>query len=98
MKCFLIFAKDFYAKFVPKITIRESFCQKFGDFLISRKFLFAKVSAPKVDVSDVTPANVKTFHHWFSLHIFVNVMKKEPPTKFYGALGHFSRTWKVPKF
>ena len=48
MKCFLIFAKVFYAKFVPKITIRESFCQKFRDFLISRKFLLAKFSAPKV--------------------------------------------------
>ena len=39
MKCFLIFAKVFYAKFVPKINIRESFCQKFRDFLNSRKFL-----------------------------------------------------------
>ena len=48
MKCFLIFAKVFYAKFVPKITIRENVCQKFRDFLILRKFLLAKVSAPKV--------------------------------------------------
>ena len=48
MKCFLIFVKVFCAKFVPKITIRESFCQKFRDFLISRKFLLAKVSAPEV--------------------------------------------------
>ena len=42
MKCFLIFEKVFYAKFVPKITIRESFCQKIRDFLISRKFLLVK--------------------------------------------------------
>ena len=51
MKCFLIFAKVFYAKFVPQITIRESFYQKFRDFLISPKFLLAKVSAPKVKAS-----------------------------------------------
>ena len=36
---FFIFAKVFYAKFVPKITFSESFCQKFCDFMISRKFL-----------------------------------------------------------
>ena len=48
MKCFFIFAKVFYAKFVPKITIRESFYQKFRGFLISRKFLFANVSAPNI--------------------------------------------------
>ena len=48
---FLIFAKVFYAKFVPKFTIRESCCQKFHDFLISQKFLLAKVSAPKVSSS-----------------------------------------------
>ena len=49
MKCFFIFAKVFYAKFFPKITIRESFCQKFRDFLISRKFLLGNVSAPKLN-------------------------------------------------
>ena len=48
MNCFLIFAKVFYAKFVTQITIRKSSCQKFYNFMISRKFLFAKVSAPKV--------------------------------------------------
>ena len=48
MKCFSIFAKVFYAKFVPKITICATFCQKFCNFLISWKFLLAKVSAPKV--------------------------------------------------
>ena len=47
IKCFLIFAEVFYAKFVPKFTIRESFCQKF----LSQKFLLAKVSAPKVSSS-----------------------------------------------
>ena len=36
---FLIFAKVFYAKFVPKTTIWKRFCQKFRDFLIRRKFL-----------------------------------------------------------
>ena len=36
---FFDFRESFYAKFVPKITIRESFCQKFRDFLISGKFL-----------------------------------------------------------
>ena len=43
--------KVFYAKFVPKFTIRESFCPKFRNFLISQKFLLAKVSAPKVSSS-----------------------------------------------
>ena len=75
MKCFLIFAKVFYAQFVPKITIRESFCQKFRDFFISRKFLLAKVSAPKV----YTPKNSKNLYFEkikifkalaFSLYIF----------------------------
>ena len=58
MKCFLIFAKVFYVKFVPKITIRESFCQKFRDFLILRKFLLAKVSAPKVDRNSIKMKNL----------------------------------------
>ena len=35
----LPFLKVFYLKFVPKITICESFCQKFCDFLILRTFL-----------------------------------------------------------
>ena len=39
IKCFLIFAKVFYAKFVPKVNIRESFCQKFRESFSSRKFL-----------------------------------------------------------
>ena len=45
---FFYFRESFYAKFVPKITIRESFCQKFRGFLISRKFLLANVSAPNI--------------------------------------------------
>ena len=48
INCFLVFVKVLNAKFVPKITIHESFCQKFRDFLISQKFLLSKVSAPKV--------------------------------------------------
>ena len=59
---FFDFCESFYAKFVPKITIRESFCQKFRDFLISWKFLLAKVSAPKVFVRTY-------FYFWSSVRI-----------------------------
>ena len=45
---FFLFAKVFSAKFVPKIVIRESFCQTFRVFFVTRKFLPAKVSALKV--------------------------------------------------
>ena len=48
---FFDFCERFLRKFVPKFTIRESFCQKFRNFLISQKFLLAKVSAPKVSSS-----------------------------------------------
>ena len=75
MKCFLIFAKVFYAKFVPKITIRDSFCQKFRDFLISRKFLLAKVSAPKVAPKRVNCISViyDTFLYSYMPHIYATV-------------------------
>ena len=75
MKCFLIFAKDFYAKFAPKITIRDSFCQKFRDFLISRKFLLAKVSAPKVAPKRVNCISViyDTFLYSYMPHIYATV-------------------------
>ena len=45
---FFSFVKVSYAKIVPKFTKRESFCQKFRDFLGTRKFLPAKISALKV--------------------------------------------------
>ena len=38
-----------------------------------------------------------TFHHWFSLHIFVNLMKKKP-SKFNGVFDHFSQIYEVTKF
>jgi len=49
-KLFLVFAKVFSAKYVPKTTIRESFCKKFRVFLDTRNFLPAKLSAPKVNI------------------------------------------------
>ena len=61
IKCFLIFVKVLNVKFVPKITIHESFCQKFRDFLIPRKFLFAKVSAPKLIAKIDATSNSDTF-------------------------------------
>ena len=61
IKCFLIFVKVLNAKFVPKITIHESFCQKFRDFLIPRKFLLAKVSAPKLIAKIDATSNSETF-------------------------------------
>ena len=45
---FFDFRENFLREIRPKITICESFCQKFCGFLISRKFLLAKVSAPRV--------------------------------------------------
>ena len=41
------YAKVFYAKFVPKIAKRESFCKRFR-FFDTRKLMPANVSAPKV--------------------------------------------------
>ena len=61
IKCFLIFVKVLNAKFVPKITIHESFCQKSRDFLIPRKFLLAKVSAPKLIAKTDATSNSETF-------------------------------------
>ena len=46
-------------------------------------------------ISDVIPRMHKTFHTWFSLHIFVNFMKKEPSTKFYFIFEYFSRTYEI---
>ena len=48
-KCtFFLIAKVFVAKFEGNNVIRESLCPQFRDFFFSRKFLPAKVSAPKV--------------------------------------------------
>ena len=37
----------------------------------------------------------KTYHFWFSLHIFVNFMKREPSRKFCGVFHYFSPTYEV---
>ena len=57
-----------------------------------------KIQSFEFDVSDVTPANVHiTFHHCF-LHIFVNLMEKEPSKKFNGAFNRFLQYYEVKKF
>ena len=70
MKCFLIFVKVFYTKFVPKITIHESFCQKFHDFFA--KFLLTKVSAPKVPLVDFIHILTDFYHLPVSLVLFTH--------------------------
>ena len=40
----------------------------------------------------------KTYHRWFSLHLFVSFMGKKPPIKFYGIFDQFLRTYEVSKF
>ena len=40
----------------------------------------------------------KTFYTWFSLHIFVNFMKKETSTKFYSILDFFYQSYEITKF
>ena len=40
----------------------------------------------------------KAVYLWFSLHIFVNFMEKEPFRKFYGAFDHLSWTYEFTKF
>ena len=45
---FFDFRESFLREIRPKNYYSESFCKKFRDFLILRKFLLAKVSAPKV--------------------------------------------------
>ena len=67
---FFIFAKVFYAKFVPKITIPESFCQKFRDFFV--QFLLAKVSAPKVPLVDFIHILTDFYHLPVSLVLFTH--------------------------
>ena len=71
---FFWFAKVFSAKFVPKFTKRESFCQKFRVFFGTRKFLPAKVSAFKVALSF-------KFRSWYSgqqtFHKQVSFWKKK---------------------
>ena len=37
-------------------------------------------------------------HSWFSLHIFVNFMEKEPFTQFYGSFDHFTWSYEVAMF
>ena len=45
---FMNFAKVFYAKYVLKLIFAKVFSAKFREFLVSRKFVPAKVCAPKV--------------------------------------------------
>ena len=56
-----------------------------------------KLKSFEFDVSDVIPANVQIVSPWYSLHIFVNFMKRGPTTKFYGVFDHFSQTDEVEK-
>ena len=70
MKCFFFCVKVFYMKFVPKITIPESFCQKFRDFFA--KFLLAKVSAPKVPLVDFIHILTDFYHLPVSLVLFTH--------------------------
>ena len=81
---FFDFCKSFLRKFVPKFTIRESFCQKFRNFLISQKFLLAKVSAPKVS-SSVYPDRQfdgVSFSNFIFYPILNSIRNKlEPPKK-----------------
>ena len=44
------------------------------------------------------PRMCKMFHLWFSLHIFVNSIEKEPFSHFCDQFDHFSWTYKVAKF
>ena len=69
MKCFFC-VKVFYMKFVPKITIPESFCQKFRDFFV--QFLLAKVSAPKVPLVDFIHILTDFYHLPVSLVLFTH--------------------------
>ena len=64
------FVKVFYTKFVPKITIHESFCQKFHDFFA--KFLLTKVSAPKVPLVDFIHILTDFYHLPVSLVLFTH--------------------------
>ena len=44
------------------------------------------------------PPTDKTFHIWFSLHVFVNFMKKEPSTNSYAIFDYFSQIYETTKF
>ena len=67
---FFFCVKVFYMKFVPKITIPESFCQKFRDFFV--QFLLAKVSAPKVPLVDFIHILTDFYHLPVSLVLFTH--------------------------
>ena len=41
------------------------------------------------------PPTDKTFHIWFSLHVFVNFMKKEPSTNSYAFFDYFSQIYET---
>ena len=47
------FARVYSSRHVRHLVIRQSLCEKFREFFSSRKFLLAKVSAPKVVVLGV---------------------------------------------
>ena len=89
MEFFLIFAKVFYAKFVPKITIRESFCQKFRDFLVSWKFLPLKYTAASFfqvhKIRNIQKYIILRKLNWFEIHEHrsTDFEQKQPPEMFY---------------
>ena len=68
----------------------ERFCTNVGGVLAS----FHEVIELKMTSY---PRIRKTFHHWFSLHIFINFMKKKPSLNIYGVFGHFSQTYEITK-
>ena len=74
--------KDPYTKFCG-VLIRFQEVRKLQSFKFSEM-----TSYPRMD---------KTFHPWFSLHVFVRFMEKKS-TKFYGVFVHFSGTYEVAKF
>ena len=57
-----------------------------------------KLRSFEFDIYDVIPANIQNFSPWFSLHIFVNFMEREPSTRFNGVFEHFLRTDGIAKF
>ena len=51
-----------------------------------------KLQSFEFDIYDVIPANTQNFSPWFSLHIFVNFVEREPSARFYDVFEHFLRT------
>ena len=66
---------------------------KFCGFLISSREVIKLQSFEScLSASDIYQRTCKTFYLYFSLHIVVNFMKKEPFTHFYGRFDHKSNS------